>query len=57
MAQYNFCNLLHRQFQWTQTLPDGSVQSGTGIRDIPICIPKIQRDYAEGRNSEAIERK
>lgn len=57
MAQYNFYNLLHRQFQWTQTLPDGSVQSGTGIRNIPICIPKIQRDYAEGRNSEAIERK
>lgn len=57
MAQYNFCRLLHRQFQWTQTLPDGSVQSGTGIRNIPICIPKIQRDYAEGRNSEAIERK
>ena len=57
MAQYNFFNLLHRQFQWTQALPDGSVKSGTGVRNIPICIPKIQRDYAEGRNSEAIGRK
>lgn len=57
MAQYNLYNLLHRQFQWTQMLPNGSVQSGTGVRDIPICIPKIQRDYAEGRKSEVIERK
>ena len=57
MAQYNLYNLLHRQFQWTQMLPDGSVKSGSGVRNIPICIPKIQRDYAEGRKSEAIERK
>ena len=57
MAQYNLYNLLHRQFQWTQILPDGSVKSGSGVRNIPICIPKIQRDYAEGRKSEAIERK
>ncbi len=57
MAQYNLYNLLHRQFQWTQGLPDGTVKSGTGVRNIPICIPKIQRDYAEGRKSEAIERK
>ena len=57
MVQYNLYNLLHRQFQWTQGLPDGTVKSGTGVRNIPICIPKIQRDYAEGRKSEAIERK
>ncbi len=56
MAQYNLYNLLHRQFQWTQMLPDGSVKTGTGVRNIPICIPKIQRDYAEGRKSKAIER-
>ena len=57
MAQYNLYNLLHRQYLWTQMLPDGSVKSGSGVRNIPICIPKIQRDYAEGRKSEAIERK
>lgn len=57
MAQYNLYNLLHRQFQWTMMLPDGSVKNGSGVRNIPISIPKIQRDYAEGRETDAIERK
>lgn len=57
MAQYNLNNLLNRQFQWSMTLPDGTIQSGTGSRNIPVCIPKIQRDYAEGRETDSIERK
>lgn len=57
MAQYNLYSLLHRQFQWTMLLPDGSVKNGSGVRNIPISIPKIQRDYAEGRETDAIERK
>lgn len=38
-------------------LPDGSVKNGSGVRNIPISIPKIQRDYAEGRETDTIERK
>lgn len=57
MAKYNLYTLLHRNYSWTVTLPDGSVQSGLSVREIPVRIPRIQRDYAEGRNTEMIERK
>lgn len=57
MTKYNLYTLLHRHYQWTTILPDGRTLSGNSSRDIPICIPKIQRDYAEGRDTEMIERK
>lgn len=57
MAKYNLYTLLHRTYSWTVTLPNGIVQSGVEVREIPVRIPKIQRDYAEGRNTEMIERK
>ncbi len=57
MAQFNLFTLIHRKYQWSMTLPDGSIHKGASVRDIPVRIPKIQRDYAEGRNSEMIERK
>ena len=57
MTKYNLYTLLHRNYSWTVTLPDGSVQSGQSVREIPVRIPRIQRDYAEGRSTEMIERK
>ncbi len=57
MAKYNLYTLLHRNYPWTITLPNGVVQSGESVRDISVRIPKIQRDYAEGRDTETIERK
>lgn len=57
MAQYNFSTLIHRPYQWSMTLPDGSIHNGISVKVIPVRIPKIQRDYAEGRDSEMIERK
>ena len=57
MAYYNLQTLLHRTFSWTMTLPNGQTQSGNSVRNIPVRIPKIQRDYAEGRETESIERK
>lgn len=57
MAKFNLNTLLHREFPWNLTLPDGSVQSGVAVREIPVRIPKIQRDYAEGRDTEMIGRK
>lgn len=57
MAIYNLYTLLHRSFTWYQTLPDGSIQSGAAVREIPVRIPMIQRDYAEGRETESVRRK
>lgn len=57
MAKYSLYTLLHRNYSWTVTLPNGIIQSGTDVREIPIRIPKIQRDYAEGRTTEMVERK
>ncbi|MDE6561710.1 MAG: DUF262 domain-containing protein [Muribaculaceae bacterium] len=57
MTVYNLSTLLHRPYQWTMTLPSGEVCSGTSKRDIVVRIPRIQRDYAEGRETEMIERK
>lgn len=57
MSKYNLKTLLHRQFSWERTLPNGCIHRGVAIREESIRIPKIQRDYAEGRDSEMIERK
>ena len=57
MARYNFDQLLHRKTTFTINLPDGSSISNNTVIDIPVSIPQIQRDYAEGRNDAAIERK
>lgn len=57
MLRYNLYKLIHREFDWSMVLPDGTIKSGKGIREITIRIPKIQRDYAEGRETETIERK
>ena len=57
MAVYNLNTLLHRSFNWEVALPDGSKSTGVSARNIPVRIPKIQRDYAEGRDTESIQRK
>ena len=57
MAIYNFKTLLKRSHNYTYSFPDGTTASKTITLEIPICIPPIQRDYAEGRNDEKTERK
>lgn len=57
MAAYNFLKLIHRELKYTMKIPNGNVIEGTETVKIPIRIPKIQRDYAEGRSTEMIERK
>lgn len=57
MAIYNLSSLLHRSLVFSQPLPDGTTFSTTIICEIPVCIPPIQRDYAEGRADVMIERK
>ena len=57
MAEYNLQTLLHRPTVWKIKLPDGTFKSGENIADKQIRIPKIQRDYAEGRATGLIERK
>ena len=54
---YNLNTLLHRNHRWTVTLPDGTSQSGTTTIPVPVRIPRIQRDYAEGRDIESVRRK
>ena len=57
MSEFNLNTLLHREIAWTVSLPDGSVQSGVSIREVPVRIPRIQRDYAEGRENAGIKSK
>lgn len=57
MATYNFKTLLKRSHNYTYSFPDGTTASKAITLEIPICIPPIQRDYAEGRNDEKTERK
>lgn len=57
MSEFNLNTLLHRKIAWTVSLPDGSVQSGVSIREVPVRIPRIQRDYAEGRENAGIKSK
>lgn len=57
MAAYNFLTLIHRELKYRVEIPGGDFIEGTHKVEIPIRIPKIQRDYAEGRSTEMIERK
>ena len=57
MSEFNLNTLLHRKIAWTVSLPDGSVKSGVSIREVPVRIPRIQRDYAEGRENAGIKSK
>lgn len=51
MSEFNLNTLLHRE------IADGSVQSGVSKREVPVRIPRIQRDYAEGRENAGIKSK
>lgn len=57
MSEFNLNTLLNRKIAWTVSLPDGSVKSGVSIREVPVRIPRIQRDYAEGRENAGIKSK
>lgn len=57
MATYNFLTLIHRELKYRVEIPGGDIIEGTHKLEIPIRIPKIQRDYAEGRSTEMIKRK
>ena len=57
MAVYNLPKLIHRDLGYRIEIPGVTVIEGTNTVSIPIRIPKIQRDYAEGRTTEMIERK
>ncbi len=57
MATYNLNTLLHRTYDKKYILDDGEVIERRVKREMPVRIPRIQRDYAEGRNVESIERK
>ena len=57
MAAYNFLKLIHRELKYRVEIPGRDAIEGTHKVKIPIRIPKIQRDYAEGRSTEMIERK
>lgn len=46
MNEMNFCQLVHRH--GGENAP---------LVDFPISIPKIQRDYAEGRETESVKKK
>ncbi len=57
MATYNLNTLLHRTYDKKYILDDGEVIERRVKREMPVRIPRIQRDYAEGRNVDSIERK
>lgn len=57
MAGYNLYSLIHRDLEYKMSVPTGEIISRMLQCEIPIRIPKIQRDYAEGRETEMIERK
>ncbi len=56
MAEFNLNTLLHRSFLKQFDIGDEVVEKNI-IMPIPVRVPKIQRDYAEGRESEMIESK
>lgn len=57
MAAYNLTSLLQRGYDWKIKISDEETISRPTTREIPVRIPKIQRDYAEGREITSIERK
>ncbi len=57
MNGINFMELIHKNLTYTVQIPGGPVQTGSAKCLIPIRIPRIQRDYAEGRETESIQRK
>lgn len=57
MELYNLKSLLTRQLPYSTELPDGRVEQGTYEECVPVSIPQIQRDYAEGRQTEDVVRK
>lgn len=56
MSKTNLNKFLHRNLTFTMQVGGQTISQNATIT-IPIRIPKIQRDYAEGRDSESIVRK
>ncbi len=57
MTKISLKGLLHKDLKYVMKLPDGQTFSGIQPCEIPIRIPQIQRDYAEGRETESVKRK
>lgn len=56
MSKINLKDFLHRNLTFTMSVGQQAI-SQNALVTIPIRIPKIQRDYAEGRESVEIYRK
>ena len=57
MTMISLKGLFHKSLSYNITLPDGTVVNGSKDCEIPVRIPQIQRDYAEGRETENVKRK
>lgn len=57
MTKISLNGLLHKSLPYRIELPDDTVSTGVKQCEIPVRIPKIQRDYAEGRDTENVKRK
>ncbi len=57
MTKISLKGLLQKSLSFNIPLPDGTVVNGVKDCEIPVRIPKIQRDYAEGRETENVKRK
>ena len=50
-------DFFQKKMYFEQVLPDGKKVTGVTRPKIPARIPKIQRDYAQGRETESVRRK
>ena len=59
LEEKNICltELFHKKLNYQYIIPDGTVYKGVCDAQIPARIPQIQRDYAQGRETESVKRK
>lgn len=57
MSKIYFTGLIHKELDYSINIPRQAPSVGKAKCDIPIRIPMIQRDYAEGRQTSFVEGK